>query len=497
MLRFSRQSFNVAREWNSVIRINNKILCIIVVIVLVTNCRLAAQQYRLLGNSFSSGSGKSALGPYASDITLGQTATGTTSSTEYQNEFGFWSQYNALSNPSSVQFSVSDGWNLVSAPTRQGDMRLITLFPGAASQAFSYENGYSPKESLSVGLGYWLKFASPRVVQMQGVPLVIETVGVADKWNIIGTISTPVDVSGIAEIGTTVSSQYFGYENESGYAAATTLEPGKGYWVKVNGAGELVLSSASALKAFSGVAPSKQHGIKSRGTLFANKTVNTLTVKDAGGRVRNLFFSTSELEIDKDFYELPPLPPGNIFDVRFSTQRLIAFFDSTEKLKQRISITITGAEYPLRLTWKHSPHTFLSIGNKIISMEEKSEHTIIEPDEIIKIGFSSEAEQELQKEFALFQNFPNPFNPLTSINYSIPVFSGRDFATGGQLPADIWVTLKVYNTLGEEVVTLVNEMQPPGFKSVTWDAGGVPSGVYYYRLQSGIFSDVKKLLFIK
>ncbi|MBI3189269.1 MAG: T9SS type A sorting domain-containing protein, partial [Ignavibacteriales bacterium] len=84
---------------------------------------------------------------------------------------------------------------------------------------------------------------------------------------------------------------------------------------------------------------------------------------------------------------------------------------------------------------------------------------------------------------ALEQNYPNTFNPSTVIRY--------------QLPVDSWVTLKIYNVLGEEVETLVDELQVAGFKSQEWIPTSLPSGVYIYRLNAGNFTDVKRLLLIK
>jgi nitrous oxidase accessory protein NosD len=86
-------------------------------------------------------------------------------------------------------------------------------------------------------------------------------------------------------------------------------------------------------------------------------------------------------------------------------------------------------------------------------------------------------------EFALFNNYPNPFNPSTTITYDIPI-EGR-------------VVLKVYNSLGQEVATLTDETVRPGRYWVTWDAKGVASGVYLYRLQSGSFSQVRKMVLLK
>jgi len=83
----------------------------------------------------------------------------------------------------------------------------------------------------------------------------------------------------------------------------------------------------------------------------------------------------------------------------------------------------------------------------------------------------------------LYQNYPNPFNPTTTIRYSIPSFG--------------LVTLKVYNVLGQEVRTLVNEQLPPGNYQVQFDALDLVSGVYFYRLQVGKYSEVMRMLVVK
>jgi hypothetical protein len=86
-------------------------------------------------------------------------------------------------------------------------------------------------------------------------------------------------------------------------------------------------------------------------------------------------------------------------------------------------------------------------------------------------------------EFVLLQNYPNPFNPLTVINY--------------QLAVNSIVTVRVYDLLGREVVTLVNEQKSAGNYTAQWDATHFASGVYFYRLQAGAFSDTKKLLLLR
>ncbi|MCP5062566.1 MAG: T9SS type A sorting domain-containing protein, partial [Ignavibacteriae bacterium] len=92
--------------------------------------------------------------------------------------------------------------------------------------------------------------------------------------------------------------------------------------------------------------------------------------------------------------------------------------------------------------------------------------------------------------FILNQNYPNPFNPTTIINYTIPVVDA-DFASTRN------VSLKVYNVLGKEVQTLVNQKQQPGEYSVTFNAENLSTGIYFYKLQVGGFLQSKKMLLIK
>ncbi len=85
--------------------------------------------------------------------------------------------------------------------------------------------------------------------------------------------------------------------------------------------------------------------------------------------------------------------------------------------------------------------------------------------------------------FELMQNYPNPFNPATTIKYQIPSYS--------------MVTIKIYNVLGQEVETLVNEMKNPGNYQIQFNAINLASGSYIYRLQAGSLVQVKKMLLIK
>jgi hypothetical protein len=116
----------------------------------------------------------------------------------------------------------------------------------------------------------------------------------------------------------------------------------------------------------------------------------------------------------------------------------------------------------------------------------------------------------LPNKFLLEQNYPNPFNPSTTIKYTIPtstVISNpqrgeRSQNFGLEISPDgrndmLKVSLKVYDILGREVVTVVNENQKPGNYEVEWNAENVSSGIYFYRIQSGSFIDVKKMILLR
>jgi len=98
-----------------------------------------------------------------------------------------------------------------------------------------------------------------------------------------------------------------------------------------------------------------------------------------------------------------------------------------------------------------------------------------------KVGINYNPEIILS--YRLFQNYPNPFNPRTIINYQLPMFN--------------FVSLKVYDVLGNEVAALVNEKQNAGAYSVEFDGSGFSSGVYFYRIEAGDFAETKRMVFLK
>jgi len=129
-------------------------------------------------------------------------------------------------------------------------------------------------------------------------------------------------------------------------------------------------------------------------------------------------------------------------------------------------------------------HSFLSLWAKILPDSSRTLATSTSITVTVVVANQS----LLPEAFSLSQNYPNPFNPQTVIKYT--------------LPKDCHVELTIYNTLGQKVKTLVNQYQSAGYKMVHWnstnDKGNeVGSGIYFYKIKAGRYTDVKKMMVLK
>jgi len=178
---------------------------------------------------------------------VGQTFIGTSVQLNTRVESGFltgpW-----LHATASISVDVQGGWNMVAVPNHVSDPRKTVLFPGAISNAFEFKNGYVTAESLRMGRGYWLKFSQIQTVSISGLPAIAETIAVVQGWNLIGGISSPVATTMVGSIPPgIVVSNFFKFVTLQGYESSVTIDPGKGYWVKTDQAGSLIISTGPAI----------------------------------------------------------------------------------------------------------------------------------------------------------------------------------------------------------------------------------------------------------
>ncbi len=367
-----------------------------------------------------------------------------------------------------VSPDVFSGWNLVSVHLSVTDQSKLNLFPTALSEAYSFQNGYKIEDTLTNGHGYWLQFVQPQHITFVGDSILSDTINVNARWNIIGSLSIPIAVNQISESISGLTSAIFGYEN--GYFLADSIKPMHGYWVKAQQAGQLILSQSSVVvpKTFSMADELKQF--------------NSLTFEDATGKRQTLYFGHATSNINTNSFELPPTPPRGAFDVRFSSNKFVAMFDETHLAE--VPVHISSENYPIKVSSNIqdvSLNYIINVDGAETELASNKTSYITHP--ISHIGLRNTAYSKIPGNIVLLQNHPNPFNPLTIINY--------------QLTIDNYVTIKVYDILGKEIATLVDGIQEAGSHSTTFDATNLSSGIYLYKLTAGSFTETKRMLVLK
>lgn len=299
----------------------------------------------------------------------------------------------------------------------------------------------------------------------------------------IGSISSPVKTANITTNPPgLISSSYYRYNN--GYYTADTIKPGSGYWVKVSSNGKLFLSSGVVLS-------------KNEASAIQNiDKLNRLTFTDNTGKKQILYFGAGVGDDNLFRYELPPLPPQDGFDVRFQTKSggsSVVSYNIEDTDVKDYTIAIQSQAYPIKIDWeiKETGSTRFvvrePVGGKVINGNTNSGSGQIQIQnksvKALQLSIQNFSQTEIPKEFALHQNYPNPFNPTTLIKYDLPV-SGL-------------VTLKVFDVLGREVLTLVNEEQEAGKHSTEFNSQNLSNGVYFYSLKTAKYNSVKKMILNK
>jgi len=426
-------------------------------------------------------------------LTLRDAAThGTQFSIDMRNQNSF-----TITNPSISTFEIlyvaptyyqfKKGWNMVSIPIiPYGSNKKTSLFPTAISRAFAYNNFYYNADTLTHGQGYWLKFENDEKIGLDGIPITLDTIQTYNGWTMIGGIYKAVSVNNIIQIPSNiVTSNYFHYN--IGYDIADSIRPAKGYWVKTKQAGKLVLTSTTGTNEYANL----QKNINL-------DELNSITIIDGQGYKQTLYFSNDvSLNDNLEQFELPPSPPSDMFDVRYISNRFVEVLNAEEGT---LKIKIQTTTYPLTIKWHSNEPAIQAL--RLLDSESKKQLSLISRDgttqinnpNIKSINIKVESAAELPKKFSLEQNYPNPFNPSTKIEFALPTSAN--------------VTLKLYNVLGQEVTTLINNTEySAGYHTIEINSNSstlhniIGSGVYFYKIwmksEKQTFSAVRKMLLIK
>jgi len=254
------------------------------------------------------------------------------------------------------------------------------------------------------------------------------------KWNIV-SLPRLMDDSSVATLFPGANTSAYAYSG-GGYAATTTMEYGRGYWLKFP-AGDSI------------------------GHFGLERTEETVDVEQGWNLIGSLTSSIPLTNIGSI--------PGGIVTSKF--YRYDGSYVSSSTLEPGIGYWVKASQAG-QLTM-NSTEAIPAI-NRI---------RILDTGEIPPPPPSGGTTSAVPDAYALHQNYPNPFNPLTTINYATP-------AAGH-------VKLTIHNVLGQEVAVLVDEVHEAGYRTVSFDASYLASGMYTYRLTAGSFIEVKKMMLLR
>lgn len=356
-------------------------------------------------------------------------------------------------------------WNLVGLPMNVSDPFHLSIFPDALEGTlYSFNGGYIQEDDLTAGNGYWLRFSDEGITEISGSSFYSLTVSLIIDWNLISGISSTVSLANIQDPNGLIIPGTL-YEFNGGYVQAETLEPGKGYWIRSIGAGEITISSSAPLSKTKTFQPPEH--------------MNTLTLNNT-----SLYFGKS-VPVDEILsYSLPPKPPSGALDIRFSGDTKLCTTDDCviEVIKNGNTFTI---EFDIKdgKDWEitdESGNVIKCSGVQVLEFRDETEKLVL------RMSTSS-----LPKSFVLHPAFPNPFNPVTTIRFDIPFVKTHGNAS-----------LQVYNITGRLVETLVDEILEPGYHSVQWNATDnfgkpISAGIYLYQIHAGDFVQTKKMVLLK
>ncbi|MBK9097908.1 MAG: T9SS type A sorting domain-containing protein [bacterium] len=381
------------------------------------------------------------------------------------------SLYIKYERPTTFQLSVniSNGWNIVSIPgLNSPDQNVNTwwAYRDQSANVFKYAGGYLPVTDAVPGIGYWMKHTGARTYNsgdewpIEGIQIVPhDPINASAGWNLFGGYEISATASLITTNPPGLQTGPI-YKYSGGYLTATSIDPGYGYWIKLSGAGQIIIPEALA------------KGTES--VEWFPEDWGRIIITDAAGVSYTLY--SVKGQVDLNHYELPPAPPSGMYDLRFSSGRIAEDINSAIQ-----TIEMSGVVYPVTVSVEEIDIKLMDESGKVINTKLKpGENTVIDNPNITKFMVSGD---NAPIEFSLQQNYPNPFNPVTRIKYSIA--------------QNNFVNITVYDVLGREVKKLVNEDKPAGNYEVSFDASTIASGVYIYKINAGDFVDSKKMILMK
>ncbi|MEZ4701686.1 MAG: choice-of-anchor D domain-containing protein [Rhodothermales bacterium] len=371
--------------------------------------------------------------------------------------------------------SMSEGWNLVSVPVTPANAAYAAVFGDVSSIGAPFLwNGlnYAQTETVGGGVGYWLNLDADGAQAFDGAAVNSVGINLTAGWHLIGGPACILPLDAISDPSNVLSNGIL-FSYGDGYQSATTLQPGFGYWVLSEGVGTITMDCAAP-----GKSSVRSAGVSQTPDVTA---FGVLKVNDMAGATQDLYFGgTLENSEDIRFFSLPPVAPSGSFDVRFATDRRLA------EGPQAV-IQLQSAHYPMEITLTQLPAgtsgTLMIeelVAGQVMAtqtLQEAGTISVTDPNvNKIRVTLEStatanESVDTLPGQFSLRGNYPNPFNPTTSLLFDMPA-SGT-------------VAVKVFDTLGRQVLEVPAAAFGPGAgQQVQIDAHDLASGLYIYQIRA-------------
>ena len=382
--------------------------------------------------------------------------------------------------------NIQDKWNIVSIPGLHPTNQNVDTwwqYRDNTANVFYYADpappppsGYVAVTEVTPGTGYWMKHNGPRTYNTGptppgdewpagGIQIVShDPISVFTNRNLFGGYEQVVATSSVYAANSVliVANSIFQYNSTTpptGYTNPANIEPGRGYWVKINSPGGTLTIPEALAKGSAEVVE------------YYKSDWGRIILTDATGSSYTLYAVKGNVNLN--LYELPPAPPTGMFDIRFGSGRIAEDINSSIQ-----TIDMSGVEYPLTVRVEGMDIRLQDMTGKALNQNLKSGEEIVIGDATIqKLMVTGELVPTV---YALEQNYPNPFNPSTVIEFSLPEDVGN-------------VKLSIYNALGEKVAELVNTSLTAGKYQYQWNASSVATGMYIYELRTDKFVSVKKM----
>lgn len=430
----------------------------------------------------------------------------------------FYIEYTPARNTRLVDFDgndiIEEGWNLLSLPARPLNNNYENVFPNAINIPLKWSTGiYQPEENLKVGYGYFVKYSTQIDNVIVGTPIVGVSLNeqppnwdgpfVQDEvqlfrgsvndpdnenaqggWNLVGALSFPASIEDIEfdpfDADNFPDKQYtlnygvWTYETRQGYVEVSTMEPGRGYWIKVdkNGYFEFLPEVPQTFFAqkVNGYNPYKDN----KEVILDNST--KINILDADMKTKDLFVTDFA---DVEYFEMPPLPNVNIFDIRFTDDKYVT--NSNESL-----ISLQGVEYPInvRIEQADANYTLIDpVTEEVYGRIAAGESKTIKIENLPFNGLKL-AKQTINNAGDLaVQVYPNP--AVDNVNIEL------------NNPAKTYLTIKLFDAIGNEVATIANREFAAGNTIETLNLTGLAAGTYMLRITGANYTETININVVK